>query len=58
MRVSMPMAQFVTWVGVALVVGLVLGLVALPVLRFIARRRAERVPAAGDGPVDPFVPFR
>jgi hypothetical protein len=31
---------------------------ALPVLRFIARRRAERVPAAGDGPVDPFVPFR
>jgi hypothetical protein len=27
MRVSMPMAQFVTWVGVALVV-LVLGLVA------------------------------
>jgi hypothetical protein len=28
MRVSMPMAQFVTWVGVALVVGLVLGLVA------------------------------
>ena len=40
MRVSMPMAQFVTWVGVALVVGLVLGfLVVGLVLGFLARRR-------------------
>jgi hypothetical protein len=43
MRVSMPMAQFVTWVGVALVVGLVLGL-ALAAASFRFPRRGDTLP--------------
>lgn len=62
MRVSLPMAEFVTWVGVAFAAGTAVR----PVVRFarwlvrltIRRHRSESIPAAGDGPVDPFVPFR